>query len=91
MGAGKRNNFIAIDTSWPNILFWRISPSERSVAPLSNLLSLLEQASVRKDEVAATTCLTGGAGALPRGQQFFFGELVLLIGQWPPFLPYCLC
>ena len=38
--------------------------------PLSNLLSLLEQASVRKDEVAATTCLTG-AGAFPRGQHFY--------------------
>ena len=40
--------------------------------PLSTLLSLLEQASVRNVEV-------GGAGALPQSQKLFFGKVVLLV------------
>ena len=33
----------------------------------------------------------GGLTRSRQGQQFIFGEVVLLIGQCPPFLPYCLC
>ena len=54
------------------ILFWRISHSDRSAAPLSTLLSLLEQASVRNDEVTATTRLMGGGWRAPARSAIHF-------------------